>query len=180
MKLSELSGMLDNKSESDKDRIIGIINHRLKDRYLKLINNADGKDKSSFLLLAISCLLIETIQCFYEGKNNTANNEGKKIFKRFFKRENNLFPEFESIDFYNNIRCGILHQAETKNGWRLNKSGPLLDKKNKVINGFKFFECMNSSIDNYLDELRSKAITEERWIKAYTKLRYICENCTKL
>ncbi len=180
--LSQLKSMIIKKNESDKDILIQIIEHRLKDRYMKVLNNANDIDLSSFLILAISCLLIETLQCFYEGRNDTnKKGEGQKIFKNFFKRESLLFPGLEDISdvFYKNIRCGILHQAETKEGWRLNKNGPLLDKEKRIINGLLFYKSLKEAIDNYLNELRVKKINETNWVNAYQKLDFICKNCNK-
>jgi hypothetical protein len=51
--------------------------------------------------------------------------------KIFFQSEVAFFPGFKDIDFYSVIRCGILHQAETKNAWRvlLDDTPIIIDKE---------------------------------------------------
>lgn len=40
--------------------------------------------------------------------------------------------------FFTDIRCGILHQAETRGGWKIQRKGTLLDDHNKTMNATVF------------------------------------------
>ncbi|HNW97986.1 MAG TPA: hypothetical protein PKK00_06210 [Bacteroidales bacterium] len=187
IRLSELENMLNKKDNKDKKTFISIIEHRLSRRFLKVIDKANKGDLSSFLSMAICCFLIETLECFYQGLENTeGRGEGLRVFKSFFKREEANFPGLydKSTDFYYNVRCGLLHQAETKSGWFLNKNGKLLELSDgeKTINGKLFYEATKKSIENYLILLEKSDFTSDDkiWENAFKKLIEVCKNCKEI
>lgn len=73
---------------------------------------------SGFAIMALDCLLIETLEQFYKGKIRTGQGMDEKSFFDFFQRSSKLKIFFDSQDkatiFYTQIRCGLLHQAQTK------------------------------------------------------------------
>jgi hypothetical protein len=106
-----------------KPLIEKFIRHRLEHRYIEPLKGA----KSGFLIMAVSCLLIETLQSFLEGWDDS-DGKSKTAFDDFFRLNADLFPNFKNSfpmvphpkkpgknigAFYLHIRCGILHQAET-------------------------------------------------------------------
>ena len=65
-------------------------------------------------MMAAASLMIETFQCFKEGKKDTKQRGmGETAFVNFFKEHKREFPAINGSEFYKNIRCGILHQAQT-------------------------------------------------------------------
>ena len=70
--------------------------------------------------MAVSCLVIETLESLsIQGKNDTKGHS-KEMFAAFFKRNTPLGVFAGGDDwFYKKIRCGILHQSETREGWRI-------------------------------------------------------------
>ena len=134
-------------------------------------------------MMASACLMIETLQSFYTGKQETPRRQGLKSFKEFFEREAKLFPgvaaEFadEKDNFYTNIRCGILHQAETKRAYRILRVGPLLDAKARTINAEAFLKALENCLDHYVSELRAAKFESELWKNALLKLSFISDNC---
>jgi hypothetical protein len=135
--------------------------------------------------MAICCLLIETTECFYQGLPDTKKpGEGDRVFQSFFDREKVLFPGLcdKSSDFYNSVRCGLLHQAETMNGWFLNKKGDLFSSAEgiKTINGELFLKATKKSIENYLTLLTDKKLDDALWGYAFDKLIQICNNCREI
>lgn len=163
-----------NKDENAKEKLIELIYHRFYNRYLKHLKIID----SGFLKMAVSCLMIETLESFRQGKKDT-KGIGQKMFKDFFQTESNLFPDFSLIasDFYSNIRCGILHQAETANAWRILRKDSLLDRKNKTINATKFVSALNKALNNYIEVLKNNDFNSLIWKNAILKLEDVCENC---
>lgn len=174
--VGDLKQWMSDKDESSKGKIIKLIQHRFTNRYVKhakLIN-------SGYLKMAVSCLMIETLESFKQGKKNAkGNGVGLRMFKDFFETEQAFFPDFNNIhaDFYSNIRCGILHQAETTNAWRILRSDALLDKGNKTINASKFVLALEKSLHNYLSCLKTNDFETQVWKNALLKLEDICENC---
>lgn len=185
IKASELERILRDKNVQDKDVLISIIEHRLSRRFVKTIDNANEKDLSSFMSMAICCLIIETLECFYLGLPDTKKSgEGARVFKSFFNRSKGDFPGFfeKSKDFYENVRCGLLHQAETMNGWFLKRSGQIIEASGntKFINGKLFFESTKKSIEKYLSVLKDSNFDDDIWEKAFDKLKQILDNCNEI
>jgi hypothetical protein len=71
------------------------------------------------------------------------------------KEEATFSPGFsdEKTKFYDNIKCGILHQAETKDGYRILRKGPLLDSTKKTINAATFLGALKRCLDRYVREI---------------------------
>ena len=185
IKASDLEMILANKNIQDKDALISIIKHRLSRRFIKTIDNANEKDLSSFMSMAICCLIIETLECFYLGLPDTKKRgEGSRVFKSFFDRSAIDFPGFseKSKDFYENVRCGLLHQAETMNGWYLKRSGQILEVSNnaKFINGNLFFQSTKICIEKYLNHLKDSNFDDDIWKKAFDKLKQVVDNCKEI
>jgi hypothetical protein len=165
------------KDEASKVELVELIHYRFSKRYLKHLS----KISSGFLKMAISCLTIETLESFRQGRKDTSGKGvGEQMFRDFFRHEKTLFPDFDSIyrSFYSNIRCGILHQAETNNAWRiLRDSSPILDKKERTINAVKFVESLEQALDNYISELKADDCNSTIWKNALIKIQDICDNC---
>lgn len=162
------------KDDFSKDKMIELVHHRFYNRYLKHAKSAD----SGFLKMAIACLLIETIESFKQGLKNT-KGKSSKMFQDFFHSEKRHFPGFDAIhkDFFDNVRCGILHQAETTNAWRILLDGPLLDLSEKQINADQFVQGLEYSMTEYIDRLREHHFTNKLWKNTLFKLEDICDNC---
>ncbi len=84
--VGQLLSWMGEKSESSKMEIIKLIEHRFKNRYLKHIKSVD----SGFLIMAVSCFVIETLQSFQEGEPDTSRI-GKRMFKNFFNNNSDHF-----------------------------------------------------------------------------------------
>jgi hypothetical protein len=175
--------------QTKKNDIAEFIGNRLKSRYLKPFEYNDPRYKANykngFAIMACCCLLIETLQCFYEGYSETPKNHDK-LFKRFFKRAKdygNPLGDFLDTSIYTDIRCGILHQGETKNGFLITRDNtyPICDMKAKRINATKFLAATNNFIDEYVSELKSNATKwdSEIWDNCRRKLRGIINNTRK-
>lgn len=105
----------------------------------------------------------------------------RKAFKDFFKRcleqqsELGVFASCE--DFHKGVRCGILHQAETTRGWRINRKGPLFDPATKTINATKFHGELKKCLEGYCCTLRQSAWEDDVWTNLRTKMASVIENC---
>ena len=130
--------------------------------------------------MAVCCFIIETLQSFREGVKDTSG-KGRRMFKNFFNNDKDYFLGFYELDdqFYLDIRCGILHQSETKNAWRILRSGKLLDTTEYSINARLFVQSLDKSVNKYLDELLVSDFDTPIWEKAYLKLNDICDNCKR-
>lgn len=176
-----------------KDVLSEFIYNRFYYRYIKpfefkstnIITNPSGRKvneysllyKNGFSIMANCCLLIEALESFYRGWPNS-HGKSETAFLKFFTRDKN-FHEFSTDDmptvFYKSIRCGILHQGETTNGWRITRDEDenLLDKENRKINANKFSEGLKKSIEDYRGELLKMDWGDEIWKKAKIKIEAI-------
>lgn len=170
--------------ENQINALTQIIFHRLFDRYIKIFLFNDKEFKKMYLhgftIMANSCLLIETLYAFYKGNNET-ESPNENAFKWFFESHKDFKDFIElSKDFYKNVRCGILHQAETKNGWLINRTDPkLINKSLKSINAELFLGKLNDAIIIYKEKLTNSDWDSELWDNARRKIRFIIDNTIK-
>ena len=156
----------------DRVKLANFIYDRLYGRYLKPFDypNPDYIEnyKNGFALMTSCCLLIETYVSFTEKQFRSTKDQSGKTFGHFFTTES----RFVSLatggrkadgtiatrkdgglpnDFYESVRCGILHNAETKNGWTITrKKGAIyFDPKTKVINATKFANRLKAVLSDY-------------------------------
>jgi hypothetical protein len=112
------------KDSLDWKVAVDIFEDRIEGRFLKqieiLANKSDRKIRefSGFAIMALDCLLIETLQQFHRGSKRTGKDQDDVMFHDFFQRAPEFSTYFDTLAksnvFYNQIRCGILHQAQTK------------------------------------------------------------------
>jgi hypothetical protein len=164
----------------DKDAISNMVYHRLHARYIKpfVFDNKSYKKefKNGFSIMANCCLLIETLHSFKHGWGDSNGRSGQ-AFKDFFESDSN-FKELKSrgSEIYTNIRCGILHQGETINGWKIDRGNKsLID--GKTIHAVAFQERLEKSLNDYKDLLRKEKWDSEHWDNFRTKMRKIISNC---
>ncbi|MBX2957561.1 MAG: hypothetical protein KF846_15460 [Cyclobacteriaceae bacterium] len=154
-----------------KDWLVAIefLEKRLSERFIEpieiLIESESGKSASEkkfgFTILAIDCMLAETIQSFYEGVVNSTG-KSKEIFKRFL-RERESFKNYftsdkEAEEFYKDFRCGILHQSQTTGETLIWSVGKLINKINGqiIVNRDIFHHAIKNELKIYLEELKKR------------------------
>lgn len=156
----------------DRGTLGCFIIERFDERYFHPV--MDSKSKHGFTIMAIACLVIETLESFYQGRADT-KGESKKMFREFFCRNSSLGVFGQNSDwFFTDIRCGILHQAETHSGWKIMRKGPLLDSQNKTINATAFLNQLRTAVKQYATELQAN---ETLWKNFCKKVDAICTNC---
>ena len=169
------------KEEKNKEKIADFIYNRLYSRYIKPFefNNEIYKKqyKSGFSMMASYCLLIETLQSFKNGWGDS-DRKSEQAFKEFFK-DNEDFDTLNNKgkEIYKNIRCGILHQGETTDGWKIRREGDELEN-NKTINAVRFGKVLEKSLENYREKLKTEEWDSEIWDNCRTKMRKIIQNCS--
>lgn len=161
---------------------IEIIKDRFENRFLNPIeslikhNDKDIRVNVGFVTMSIDCLLIETLNQFYLGlkktndKYKTSNADVNykynwQAFRDFFSHST-YFKDFKGDNilvetFFAEVRCGLLHQAESK-------TNSLINLKNKqivlpvipgdfsqgiIINRNLFHEALRNEFDKYIADL---------------------------
>lgn len=163
----------------DKKGLANFIYDRLYGRYLKPFEFSDENYiksyKNGFAIMASCCLLIETYVSFTNAQYRKTRGQSPDCFKYFFLTE----PHFKELstgnlpkDFYTEVRCGILHNAETRNGWAINRrSKTYVDITTKQINAVKFSNRLKTTLRNYKNRLIvSDFDTDDIWINFRNRL----------
>ena len=158
---------LEDPHSADWDAAVDILSARINDRYIApvdfLISSEASKPPSDrrfgFTVLAVDCMLVETFGAFIEGLLDT-KGKSKETFCKVL-RTRTLFASEFSTDavaekFYEQFRCGILHQTESGGESKVWSVGPMLIVNGNAItvNRNRFHDCLKSEFQSYLAELR--------------------------
>ena len=96
-------------------KAVKILYERINGRYFKAISSLSAHgNQNGFASMSLQCLLIDVFMQFRNGFLKSSEENGAKyifFMTRFLNFERDL-----SECFYYNIRCGLLHSAETLNG----------------------------------------------------------------
>lgn len=134
-----------------------------------------------FAILAIDCLLIETLQAFYDGIVDH-NRKSQELFTAFLRRwdtfKKSIAPsEIESSAklFYIDIRCALHHSGATGPNCRVTIFGePVTIIGNEIkINRTKLHAELEKAFMQYLSQLRDPANSALRE-KFKSKMDAIC------
>jgi hypothetical protein len=165
---------------------------RLKLRYLEpiqVIQEYGTFKGEGFSIVAIQCTLIEFLQSTVQGISYKYIGRGGElgpyeyssssdIFKTFLTTQAPFSAEFTSDlakDFYVNVRCGLLHEARTKGGWRIHAVDPtgqnhVVEGKQKIIYRDNFQKSLLQFVTNYGTRLQTDITYQEAFIRKYDSL----------
>ena len=127
--------------------------------------------------MALICLLIDTLFQFYSGQSNGRNNHAKYV-SFLEERLGDVFDTHEKAErFYVDIRCGILHSAQTKNGSQLSASErsilKLIDQTPDSairVDVMLFSKRIEKYFNNYIREIEVNDIIRSNFIKRITNM----------
>ena len=175
----ELSANLNCGNDNNWGRAFYFFEERIRTRYInpiKSILEIGDNLGEGFAVVNLQCSLIETIESFINGCNSEYNtkirktqwkkgftiifNSNKEIFISFF---NNRTPFKElNIDgglFYQDVRCGLLHETQTKNNWKI--------KCDTAESGLAYQEINNRNIVEKIIHRENFQIYLEKLIARY-------------
>jgi hypothetical protein len=154
-----------------------------------------------FATMALCSLLIETMECYRQGLPTSDGSDlkdlregcnippdlekqlpqclpgSRKVFISFFERPEHqkFFPDVDGEVFYKKIRCGLLHQAQTKGGWRITRSGKFWDADAHTIDRDEFAARVAECFDALINELKATDFDKGVWPNVRTKLQWLTE-----
>jgi hypothetical protein len=179
--------MLDLSTQRSADwaKAITIFRQRIRERFIepvdKMIENEQclprTQRKYGFAVLAIDCLLIETLQAFRYGKVNT-EGESRSLITNFLQKCPHFCWSREvSNQFFDDFRCGILHQAETMRDSLVRSEGALLiqEPTGLIINRTEFHERLKTAFADYVRNLQQGRPPSLR-DKFRSKMDHICRD----
>lgn len=172
-----------------------IVHDRIHGRYLAQIEVLEEHlDRaiwlySGFLIMAIDCMVIETLNQFYLGLNDTDEKyyrENWKSFRDFFARSEffqNDFDDDKAKIFHDHIRNGLLHQAQTKEKSLINIKLPSMITQvtpsnvsdGIIINRERFHRALVNEFEQYINKLKTDDnVFDDLRQKCVNKLETIC------
>lgn len=156
-------------------KAVGVLRDRINGRYFQPIGRLiqfssdmrkfDNVETNGFAAMSLMCLLIDTFMQFRYGFPQAPSNKANFFYKRFMTECLN-YEEVEACRFYNDIRCGLLHSAETKNGSylvpyfekRRDVSGlnreSELNKAIRIVDNGSMRDVVSVSVKGLYDELK--------------------------
>lgn len=190
---AEWKNLLERIGQDDSawEEAIGVFERRMKERFFSCIDALVGADtrpdlKSQpsssephcipgFSIMALCCLLVETLQGFRTGSSPNT----REMFVKFLRRPafGAAFDEDKIADcFVTGIRHGIMHEAETRKWviWREEPSKIVEPHEDGyALNRTLFYRAVKQEFESYLGELRAPCNFELRE-KFKTKISGIC------
>jgi len=177
------------KFNPDWEEAIKLFKNRLDRKFFNPIEELIKQKKQEgegFTIVTTQCALIESLASFKTGqifnhKKNKSSpkyeyNESKKMFVDFLN-ENSIFENnfwtlkdgnlekdtpFSADKFYSDVRCGLMHEARTKNEWFINTTKKsiktekiFLEKegdKVKILRSILHYR-LKAAVDSYCSEL---------------------------
>jgi hypothetical protein len=169
---------------------------RIDTRYLHPIASIQQEDTQcgeGFTIVALFCTLVEFLESCERGDNfrfigrtgaklqpNEYNErQASSYFKDFLRTRmpfNTLIPSTLVDSFYQNVRCGLLHEARTKGGWVIStgaSSGALISQKDGQITLFR--NQLIPALETYFREYRKRLLTNPSTQEAFfRKFDHLC------
>lgn len=163
---------------------------RLDLRYLnpiKVLQYNGTYQGEGFSIAAIQCTLIEFLESVRQGLKYRYRrgdeklgpyeySSSKDIFVTFLcEREpfSSTFDKTSAVDFYTGVRCGLLHEAQTKNGWKIWAKGPcgiVADVKERIVYRDNFQSALLSYVDSYKRALLLDAALQSAFVRKFNSL----------
>lgn len=161
-----------------------IVRSRLEGRFLRFANAFLEDRFSGFVVLAIDSLLAEAVQQFRAGDTTGKLPNGRarsKAHIQDFLSGRRFQPDFGidgKLRFYEDIRCGLLHQAEAKEMWLIRRGQEAMLQKVENGKGYildvqRFHAAVQLSLEDYYGDIADPAQVELRK-NLWTKMDHIC------
>lgn len=108
--------------------------------------------------LALDCVVIESMWGFMSG-DPTPHRQAEQVYRDILTRPHFRFTKAQSDGFVA-LRNGIMHDAETRNQWLIEKTIPseAILRRNKggyILNRTKFHEALSATFDEWIANLRN-------------------------
>ena len=160
---------------------------RIQTRYLKPIASIKKEETYSgegFAIMSIYCSLVEFLETLWSGKHyvkkpkNTYEyiKSGTEFIGFLTKRPpfNTVFNTSIASEFYDKVRCGLLHEARTKDNWliRTDNTYEVVEKigNNWVIDRNKFGISIEQYLKFYKTEILKDKDRQDAFIRKFNVL----------
>lgn len=164
---------------------------RISTRYLKpveILRASRTSNGEGFSILAIHCSMVEFLESTLQGisyrhrrncdppLSKDEYSQSGIIFTTFLSKRPPFCRTFDAslaADFYTGVRCALLHEARTRDGWTVKAKGPdivTVSGGQKVVYRNNFHEALLEFIEWYNGQLPSDRALQEAFIRKFDSL----------
>ena len=150
---------LDAGDDSAWNEAVEVLRARIRGRYLDHARQITGRPYSAFAVLTIDSAVIETLEQFRRGEKETPPGKSGEFFRVFLTttRLKRYFRSQTANLFYKTIRCGLLHQGETKSDSRVTKK-PFVVRRSRTgkgirVNAGRLHNELEATFEDYVGAL---------------------------
>ncbi|EIX9025407.1 hypothetical protein MLE08_001554 [Klebsiella aerogenes] len=159
-------------TELDWNHAIQFFDERINERYLEPVERIRGDGETGnlkgagFAICTLLCALVENLETFYRGINFKPKPQGayeygngcsRTLFTDFLKTKEPFINYFGGNDelansFYTGVRCSLLHDASTCDGWVINITGcetVSVNNGKKILHRSLFMSDIRKYIGDY-------------------------------
>lgn len=182
--------LLEGVADSWREAFADFYETRLRLRYLhpiKLLQDNGTLEGEGFSIAAIQCSLIEYLESTEQGKNYRYVRQAETLGEYEYKSSRDVFVAFltqrapfsstfdaaSAQDFYIGVRCGLLHEARTKNGWRIlakSPAGMIADAAERIVYRDNFQEALLAYVESYGERLSQEPELQQAFIRKFDDL----------
>jgi len=148
----------------DWDRAITIVEDRIRGRWFDAADRLLEAPHSGFAIIVLDCIVLESLWGFRNGKSVPRHGE-RQIYRDVLTGPCFGWSVTLADDFREFVRNGLMHDAETRRGWLVEKTVPhsVVPKKKKdghyVLNRTMFHQALSQTFEDWISELRSGDLT---------------------
>lgn len=141
------------------DAAINIVEDRIKGRWLDAADQLLDEPNSGFAILALDCIVLESLWGFMNGRAVPKRQE-QQVYQDILKSPHFGLSADVIEKFRGLVRNGIMHDAETRSRWVVEKTVPrqVIAQKNKrgdyVLNRTKFHNALKAAFGEWVKKLR--------------------------
>jgi hypothetical protein len=173
-----------------REAVASYYHQRLSLRYLgpiKVLQDHGMYQGEGFSIVAIQCSLIEFLESTVKGLTYRYLRRGEQLGPYEYSGSKDLFVSFLvarqpfaneftqqlAEDFYEGVRCGLLHEARSKNGWTIwgqEPTGRVIDPRQKILYRNNFQAAILRFIDWYEGAIIPNSVLQQAFIRKFDSL----------
>lgn len=139
---------------------IDIVEDRIVGRWLRWSTELVPSRYAGFAILALDCIVIESLWGFINGKSVPKRQE-QQVYRDILCGRRFRWTTTQAEDFRVFIRNGLMHDAETRNHWIVEMTRPATgiiqqDANGEyVLNRTTFHQALVETVEDWLSALRA-------------------------
>jgi hypothetical protein len=139
----------------DWETAIKVVEDRIVGRWLNPIESLVNEPHSGFAILALDCIVLESLCRFINGKAMPRGRE-IQVYKSLLTGPRFRWSAQQSESFRRFVRNGVIRDAETRKGWLVGRTTPRTvvpqaDKSGGYrLNRTKFHQRLKATFDDWI------------------------------